>query len=568
MVPPPGGKGDTEGPSVISVFPEDGVPGVDTGIEKIRIQFDEWVRGESFDGEVFVLPPEPYMERKYGHDFLELYPRAPLNDSTTYIITIGGEVSDYRRNKMTRSYTLAFATGDSIDMSFVKGHVTIDGGFASPFMGLYDASGSNPRGPDEFLPVSVCTPSEEGDFEFRNIKPGRYYAAIFGDMNKDFYYDSNEPFGLSPGAFNVGRKEIVSGIRITAGAPLPPPLRMQGIVPFDSTFFGIRFTGSLDGGGIMEKAEQTRFYIEKEKIPVSGTFFDPGRPDILFFSFSEGKYAGEKCLALADAFSGEETDSLEFPVPAAKDSTAPEIRNLEPDNSGYLRLVDTFSVVFSEPVSPASLQGTFRLFVPPDTADTSAGDIDTNFIALSFKNIKRNEFLFTPKSPLPPSRKLVLKINPLELSDANGNYSPDSAYHRSYMTGSPDSLKASVEGIILRSGREPLDYYIYLEKVSQGRYLPDSVYKVSCPAKDSCFFKIGSLPGGKYLIEAFEDSRPDGEYDRGSIVPFRYPEKRYNGADTVFVRPGWTTEGIIVDFSGPETEKFRNKRDSVDNSPE
>jgi hypothetical protein len=66
--------------------------------------------------------------------------------------------------------------------------------------------------------------------------------------------------------------------------------------------------------------------------------------------------------------------------------------------------------------------------------------------------------------------------------------------------------------------------------------------------KNGSSWEFAAIPEGEYTIFAFRDSNGDGQYDYGSLSPFR-PAEAYTGwRGSVRVRPRWVTNKIDLVF--------------------
>ena len=98
---PPGGPRDLAAPQIVEVQPASGSTFYDGG--PITINFDEWVRSDGLKENIFVSPPAEF-ELDWSGPEVEIRFTEELAANTTYAITIGAEVRDYRGNSDECAY--------------------------------------------------------------------------------------------------------------------------------------------------------------------------------------------------------------------------------------------------------------------------------------------------------------------------------------------------------------------------------------------------------------------------------------------------------------------------------
>ena len=120
--PPTGGPMDKEPPRILSHYPESDALEVarDT---KVEIVFSEPMNREQTEAAIFTSPTGPLQLAWRGR---RLRIAMPLAEERTYVLTVGTGARDLRGNALTKSFTLAFATGLQLDEGLVRGRVYQD----------------------------------------------------------------------------------------------------------------------------------------------------------------------------------------------------------------------------------------------------------------------------------------------------------------------------------------------------------------------------------------------------------------------------------------------------------
>lgn len=196
-VAPTGGPADTIAPRLVRSTPETGATRV--ADPTLTLAFSERLNPASAARAVTVSPKPatPPVVSVRGADLQIVLPG--LRDSTTYVVTIGTELSDARQVRLASPITLAFGTGDAIDRAKIGGFVrTPDtrkgvGGLAvfAFHLARWQASSA---ALDE---ADYQTESRaDGAFEFEYVRPGAYMVVAIEDRNRNAVVDEGERFAL------------------------------------------------------------------------------------------------------------------------------------------------------------------------------------------------------------------------------------------------------------------------------------------------------------------------------------------------------------------------------------
>jgi len=116
---PPGGPIDKRPPKVVETYPND----LDINVPLdsiIVIRFDERIKPEP--KAIRIFPKPKGMKVKFKRKSILIY-HSGLKANTTYIVHIVPDLSDLHGNKIGRTITFAFSTGEMIEKGIIKGFV-------------------------------------------------------------------------------------------------------------------------------------------------------------------------------------------------------------------------------------------------------------------------------------------------------------------------------------------------------------------------------------------------------------------------------------------------------------
>ena len=186
-IAPTGGVSDSEGPTIVRSYPENGSTNITT--QFVEIEFSEYVNRSSLAANLQIEPDigiDYSLRWKKRTLFIEFTRHLP--DSTTLLITLGNKVSDTRNNTMGTSLTIAFSTGDQIDAGSLTGKI----------LKLHDGRGIEEK--EVFLfpyPYRVgdvalyrAESDTGGNFQFNYLRNSEYIIVQLDDRNRNKQWDS------------------------------------------------------------------------------------------------------------------------------------------------------------------------------------------------------------------------------------------------------------------------------------------------------------------------------------------------------------------------------------------
>ncbi|HEX2896437.1 MAG TPA: Ig-like domain-containing protein, partial [candidate division Zixibacteria bacterium] len=199
VAPPPGGEEDKLPPTIIQTSPVNGATLVAPGRE-ITIWFSEGVIRPVSSKPVFISPRQSELpEIHWKSDRLTVRLAEDFDSNQTYVLTVAPEITDWRRNKMDSTVTIAFSTGDKIDSGSISGYILTSGAPKGGILvGLYEMNPNSTEIPyDSVFPAYLSQSAADGSFKFRFLPQGEFALIGFDDINRNERYNPlDEPFAV------------------------------------------------------------------------------------------------------------------------------------------------------------------------------------------------------------------------------------------------------------------------------------------------------------------------------------------------------------------------------------
>jgi len=537
---PPGGPEDKSGPEIISTIPAGDAVSV-APVNSISIEFSESIEKKTIEDAVFISPRiEGEIEYKWKKHTLNIILPDAFEDSTTYIVSLGADITDIRRNKMENSYNFAFSTGTHIDYGKVTGTVFKDGKPASgAVVALYDfAAPDSLTVFDSLYPPYITQTGKTGEYTLEFLPDGRYYVMSFDDKNKNRLFNfPTESFGIPDRLCNISAEStprldfnlvkhdtgLVSILSTTVTEDRLVKVRFSGNVEYETIHDNLDKVTleALDSTSVDQYPSAIKEY--EDKTHQSYNFY--------FRSLAAGRYR----IKIDASIFERADDSTKFiagselTITDDTDETAPVIddvsharKTIYPDDS-------SITLHFSEPIDEGQITDSAVVIM----------DTDSNYIEL----VHRRPDPFTLDlyaAGLEWGRSFEIKIAETQFFDMAGNALGDSVVNYRFATYDHDSL-GSISGDIsfgprIDSTGTP---HLILSTTKGVEVLSKAMYDKS--------FNF-ELPPGKYLMSGYLDRNDNGVRDFGSLFPFEYSETSTFLRDTVRVRARFETSGIQFIF--------------------
>ncbi len=513
---PTGGPPDELGPTVISTKPETGT--VNFEGRTFEFTFSEWVNRSSVEKELIVEPDlgleyETKWKRKtFIVEFTEELP-----EETTIILTLGAKLTDISSNRMGEPVRLAVSTGDEIDSGEITGQIR-DAETGEVKVGqrvlLY-------RFPATFQDKAtyVAETDTGGTFRFQYLREGRYQMLAVEDRNLNKAWEPQRetarPFRQDIFTLAKEQKDTLDVMYWFSSDTTRPVLQAVGLL--SSYRLRLRFSEEV-------------VYTDSVDIVITDTLGNPSgdtfplyvseRDPFIGFAYNrEGTLpteqykveisgitdrAGNPAVGLESAFSGS----------AQSDTVRQRIHST---NAGAGLFPETaFEVSYTGPITQRPVI---------DSLVVAEGEV--TFDDWPNLRVQNNRLIIPPQDRwIDGTDYQFLVWNP--------------ATNRRQMFNPEIWTDIKLGGIEVRvPDTDSLSTYHLILENQESNIRIDTTF--------SQLLSLDDLPPLAYKLKIFEDLNGNGEWDYGSIDPFRTPEPYYV-QQTVNVQQGFTSE-VIISFN-------------------
>ena len=541
---PPGGPEDTTPPEVVSVMPQSGSTRVDLS-SRIEIIFSERMLAEITEESVFIspLPKEPF-EFGWRGKKLVLTPKEPLLPDRTYVISVGTDAQDLRRNRLAQSYTLAFSTGEKLDYGNISGQV-----WAQQKVGLNRELGASVWAyvladekavidPEKEKPDYVTQTDNAGEYALKNLSLGRYRLFAVQDVNRDLLWQwESEAIGVTTGDVELTERDISrAGVDFILSAKDKDPPGLLNCQSPSNGQVGLEFDEELDSRTSLESANYRIVSLStREPLTILSVFFKPaGTAKLVLLTdpMSPGEKYELSVIGVTDQAGNlmdTSSNTCVFEGSEVTDTTGPALVALSPkDREKAVRLDSDVRLIFDEPPEKRTVELAFSL------ADSNQNDVQGKG---EWPN--PTTFAFTPQASFAGEMRYSVTLRGERIRDFFGNVSViDSSFAASFLTLGQGVL-GSVSGEIGPvETAESAAVVLILWHPEQGEPWYDMVLQQRGP-----FTFEGVLPG-KYFLAGYVDLNGDRRLSSGQPEPFSSSEPFAVHPDTIHVRSRWETEGL------------------------
>jgi len=540
QAPPSGGPPDTTPPEVVRSYPPPGT--LNYRDNRFSLAFSKYVDRSSVEGSMFISPSVGLLTFDWSGTGVEIQFSDSLRPNATYIVTIGTDVVDTRKNKMARAYALPFSTGGHLDSASVSGRV-FDPTPAGVMIFAYSLDSRNPDtlNPARSKPDYATQTGKDGTFNLTNLALGRYRLIAVRDQYRNLLYDAQTD------EFGIANTDIV----LDSLRPRISGMQYQ-LTREDTTRPFLSSARSIDRSHVLlkfsEMMETTGLRATNVSIIDTATGSQLSAYD---FSFVDGSSLAAQ-IYTADQESSKtyrvrlnelrdvRGNVLDMPPgsgifsgSAVPDTTRPamKIENIQ-EGDKSVQADDSIHIAFSEAIRPLPFERGFHL---TDTAQ--------RIVAGGFKWWNSAQASFVPSQPWPLSTPYVLRIALDSLRDLSGNHLRDSLWTRKFSTVDEKTL-GSIKGEVRDDSPGARGkIYILAANISNTQLKPRRLV-LGSPGP----FVLDRVIEGRYTISAFRDADGNGSYSYGTPFPFRPAERFAIFADTLRVRARWPLEGVVISF--------------------
>lgn len=550
---PPGGPEDRTPPRVVETSPPAHSVGVHTDA-RVWIAFSEGMDRQTVERSVFVAP-DPGDEVGFGwwRNRVTLELPGGLAPGRTYVVTVGTDALDERRNRLAASYSFAFSTGPTLDQGAITGWVggpkraqgpaagrpAPPGGSAgtATYIWAYDLhkSGADPL---RDHPGYTTQTDDAGRYTLRFLSPGRYRVFAIRDVDQDRKYTPQKDalavptkdVDLSSAADSVELTELIPVQRdttrprlLSARAPDRSHVALRFSEPVRVFREHVTITGSLAVVEVYQAADDSALVhcLTQEQTP-------------------ETPYtvALQQTVDLSGNTLAPDGGTATFVGSSAPDTVKPHVVQTDPTpGAQHVPLGQRITIRFDEAMRPNELHSTFwsvrdSTGVPPGV----------------FLWEGPTALCFSPDNPWPPGRTYRLLGDAGPLQDYSGNSLADSIEVR--FTALREEEMGTFSGVVRdqRPGAIGV-FHLLADRIgagASGRAPAGPGYHWTVP--DTGSYTSGYMLAGDYGIRAFRDEDGSGTWSAGAPFPFVPAERWASFSDTVTVRARWETADINITF--------------------
>ena len=560
---PPGGPEDTTPPKVISVSPKPDSTRVDPNAT-IEINFSERMSEEPTEGAIFISPfPQKPLDFKWHGKTLILSSSEPFLNDKTYVITIGTDAQDLRRNRMSQSYSFAFSTGGSLDYGTISGEVWVKQKTGQPDpksdfgketgISVWAYSLTTDRreiAPEKEKPDYVTQTDEKGKYSLNNMSLGKYRLFAVKDVDKDLLWIwESEAIGVTTKDVELteqNKSKAFIDFIMNKIDKSPPKLLNCRIL--NKNLVKLEFDKELDQRSVLDSTNFVASSVSTPTVLKIVSAFYQGTETKTIFLLTEGTNPKEryelKVLKVRDkAGNSLDTDSNTCLLDGSEisDTIGPKIIASSPKKGENNVPLDTkIKLYFDQPPEPQGIEASFSL-------------LDSNEIKIKGKGewSNSNTFVFSPDSLL--SGKMLYKINlsGIEIRNLSGNvYAKDSILVSSFTTLNPDTVGSVSGKVEIDENDKSANIILSLWQIEPTGLWYQIRLLQSEPSDGELIntFMFQRILPGKYFLSGYLDLDKDGNLTLGQPETFSPLEPFALHPDTVYVRSRWETEGVELKF--------------------
>ncbi len=529
--PPGGGPDDKSPPEIISVIPRAG--SVNVSLEpELEILFSERMKKETTEKAIFILPLLfDYPRFEWSGKKLSIKLPEKLKENTTYVLTVGALAVDSHGNKLGRTQSFPFSTGQTIYTGSIAGRVLNASArgmdiwaykLDSPEIGMFWMS----------IPDYITQTDSLGEFQFEYLSYGIYLVVAVEDKNNDqFFTPPSEKIALPDTLITIDENamEYKPLFMIASELDTLKPYLSKVESPDDRKVF-IEFSQRMDSSSVFLKSNYKIENLEDSILTVSIVDIYPYSDDKKTIVLEcPGLVTGNKYrLTAVNLYSIYEiaADTLvQIFEAGGADTTSPELIKISP-KPGRQALPAGFDIKFMFSESCDTNDITQKVFLS-----------DTLKVPVSFKIDWEYPNLLVVKPDFQSGEAYLFSMDESSIFDLTGNPLGDSIMIYEYYTAAEDTF-GQVGGQLINY---PVDSII-VEAISENG---ESTITFS---SDNGKFMFNKLFPGTYVVRAFCDTDNNGQFSCGKIKPFRFAEHIIFHVDSVTVRARWETDIGVFDF--------------------
>jgi hypothetical protein len=541
---PPGGPEDTIPPEVVSVSPPPDTTQVDPN-SRIEIIFSERMIAKITEESIFIspLPREPF-EFKWRGRKLVLTPSQPLQPDRTYVISIGTDALDLRRNRLAQSYTFAFSTGSRLDHGSISGEVWskreigLQKEVGTSIWAYLLAEGNSSVDPEKDKPDYVTQTDNEGKYSLENLSLGTYRLFAVQDQNRNLLWEwEQEAIGVTTRDVELLQQDATkTHIDFVLDKKDKSRLSLTRCLSVNRNLVKLEFDEALEEQSALDLNNYRIISLATQSTQgIESVFFQ--KPDARsIFLITEQMTSSEEftveLFGITDK-AGNSLDTLSdicsFEGTEIPDTLGPTITEVKPRDGAIDVFLDSkIELHFDEPPQQPSVQSSFSL-------------VDSNQVEVKGKGSwsAPNTFVFSPDSLLSANTRYQIKLSSWRVTDLLNNPAAiDSSFVSGFVTLDPDETGSVSGSVRLMEKQEQKNIILTLWPLEKEGFPLDIILP-----KPGSFLFQRVLPG-KYLLGGYVDLDGNKRLSPGYPKPISFSEPFVLYPDTIRVRSRWETEGV------------------------
>ena len=532
---PPGGPEDEEPPKLVSSIPSQKMFNVSVD-DPILFEFSESMDESSVEDNIFIVPiPSEWPEFSWSEKskVLKISFREPLQDNTTYVISIGAKAEDSNNNKLKDSITLSFSTGESIENGKITGRIVPYSYFGEEpenVSGIdvvayrLEDTQSSPD-PRNDVPDYYTQSGKDGSFEILGLSSALYRLFAIGDKDGNgFYTEGSDQIGIAPEDVQLAANDSVAVPMITISAKDTSSVQLRSLRVTDSRRVEVFFD---------KKIVDRDIDLAFDGLDIIGWFVDFENPRTVSVATApqeDGKKYVMKTFKVFDA-DGNTVAPVAF---------TPEFVGTDNADTTSLKIVDRGPDILLPGNRPVTVVFN-RILDLTENSGARFALADAGGEDLWVTQTAPNKLEIKPEENWKEGYNYIVNFNAGALKSVSGTTLPDQDNELSFRVVSSDTLGILAGSVEDSTGTADAAYRIYIKHLETKMILDITV---DGPGEWST---EGVLPGS-YILYAFCDEDKDGAFYRGMLNPYREAERMVVFPDTVTVNSRWTKEDLKILF--------------------
>jgi hypothetical protein len=530
--PPGGGPVDETPPSLVSTYPEEGATNVDTNSE-LEFIFSEPIDPRSVEGSLTIIPEiKQSPQVKVSRSKITVKFHEPLDKNTTYIVSFGRSVKDYRSNVVSDEIKLAFSTGDSIDEGVITGKVY---NIPEKFKSQVWVYRKKEFFPDSLLgakPDYFAEANERGQYQVTNLPEGEYRLIAVASTSPRKFFIMQDDYLALPQKDPIilkSKTDIIVEVNFFLSKMYIKPFQLLAANVRDS-YVELVFSRRINEKCIKNAEFLISDYLSAnivskwvDESEMGKVYLDvSGLKDKETYKISVKKICDDLDNSL---FSSRYVNFIWYDRP---DTISPKLISSYPSNRSVdIPLESNIKLNFSEPIKKERITGNIEIYT-----------VDSVNIAFSWEWIDDNSLLLKPNFKLESATQYIIEAVTNRWEDYRRNAFADSIIIINFTTVDVSRF-GSISGRVISDKNVNFD-----ELVVEVAMIKNSEYVKRTSLDSAGNFLFPELLEGKYAISIWEDKNKNNKYDKGNLYPFRIAEPYKSYIETIDVRSRWETAGV------------------------